>query len=290
MPSYPVADDQSIREGLDYLLSGPAGLGQNFQGFSAYLPGYVTGNFRVPYGSTVAVPLYVAPILLSTSEVLAPGNTWKLTFTSAQPSPPFSLGSPIVVAGSADPFYDGSYAPIGVIECTTTYVIARTRGFFPGYPSTTGGNVRFTVIDEGVVSTDCNARVTVNGGTDRVFISAQLNNIISYTGTVSSDLTYTVAVNRYPGFQNNDPVNPDYIFPSPPVTVAQKVYSGGAYSGLTGSGTIDQETIFSTIVDAPTIGYYWYILEIRFDRSGGDLEITQCETGLRSLSAQVVKP
>jgi len=116
-----------------------------------------------------------------------------------------------------------------------------------------------------------------------------LNNIISYTGTVSSDLAYTVAVNRYQGFQNNDPVNPDYIFPEF-VTVAEKAYSGGSYSGLTGSGTIDQETIFSTIVDAPTIGYYWYILEIRFDRTGGDLEITQCETGLRSLSAQVVKP
>ena len=289
MPSYPVADDQSIRDGVDYLLSGPAGLGQNFQGFSSSDVGYVTGNFRVPYSSSVAVPLYVAPVTLGVSEVLDPGNIWKFNFSSTQPSPPFSLGSPIVVAAAGDSFYNGSYAPIGVVECTTTYVLARTQGFYPGYPSTTGGNVRFTVINQGFVSTDCNARVTVNGGTDRVFVSALLNDTVSYTATTSSDLTYTVAINRYQGFINNDPINPDYRFIFDK-TVAEKVYSGGSYSGLTGSGTIDQETVFSTIVDAPTIGYYWYILEIRFDRTGGDLEITQCETGLRSLSAQVVKP
>lgn len=288
MPSYPVADDQSIRDGVDYLLSGPAGLGQNFQGFSAYQTGYVTGNFRIPYGSTTAVPLYVAPVALGVSEVLAPGNTWKFNFLATQPTPPFTLGSPIVVTGAADPFYDGSYAPIGVIACTTDYVIARTRGLYPGYPPTTGGDVRFTQINQGFASTDSNARVTVNGGTDRVFVSALLNATVSYTATTSSDLTYTVAVNRYQGFVNNDPVNPDYIFIFDQ-TVAEKIYSGGAYSGLTGSGTIDQETVFSTIVDSPTIGYYWYILEIKFETTG-DLEITQCETGLRSLSAQVVKP
>jgi hypothetical protein len=289
MPSYPVASDQSIKEGLDYLLSGPAGLGQNFQGFSSSDVGYVTGNFRLPYGSTTPVPLYVSPLLLGTSQVLTPGNMWQLTFTSAQPTPPFTLGSPIVVSAAADPFYNGSYQPIGVVICTTTAVTARTVGFYPGYPSTTGGNVKFSVINLGEVSTDCNARVNVTGGTDRVFVSGQFTAKISYSGLVSSNLTYTVAVNRYSGFPNSDPVNPDYRFLFDK-TIAQQVYSGGSYSGLTGTGTITQSTVFGTVVDNPPIGYYWYILELRFDRAVGDVEITQCETGLRSLSAQVVKP
>jgi hypothetical protein len=289
MPSYPVADDQSIREGLDYLLSGPAGLGQNFQGFSSSDVGYVTGNFRLPYGSTTPVPLYVAPISLGTSQVLTPGNMWQLTFASAQPTAPFTLGSPIVVTGAADSFYNGSYQPIGAVICTTTAVTARTVGFYPGYPSTTGGTVKFSVINLGEVSTDCNARVNVTGGTDRVFVSGQFTAKISYSGSVSSNLTYTVAINRYVGFENDDPVNPDYRFLFDK-TIAQQVYSGGSYSGLTGTGTITQSTVFGTVVDNPPIGYYWYILELRFDRSVGDVEITQCETGLRSLSAQVVKP
>ena len=289
MPSFPVADDQTIRDGVNYLLSGPAGLGQNFQGFSSSDVGYVTGNFRLPYGSTTPVPLYVAPIALGTSQVLSPGNMWELTFSAPQATAPFTLGSPIRVTGATDPFYDGSYQPIGAVICTTTAVTARTVGFYPGYPSTTGGDVRFTVIDVGEVSTDCNARVNVTGGTDRTFVSGQFTAKISYSGTVSSDLTYTVAINRYQGFENDDPINPDYRFLFDK-TIAQQVYSGGSYSGLTGSGTIDQGTVFGTVVDNPPIGYYWYILELRFDRTGGDLEITQCETGLRSLSAQVVKP
>lgn len=289
--AYPISagNDADTADGINYLLSGPAGLGQNFQGYSAYTPGYITGNFRTPYNSTTAVPLYVAPIALGVSEVLAPGNIWKFNFATPQATAPFTLGSPIVVAGTADPVnYDGSYAPIGVVECTTTYVIARTRGFFPGTPPTTGGTVFFTAIAQGFISTDCNARVTVTGATDRVFVSAQINNLLSYTATTLNNLTYTVAVNRYQGFVNNDPINPDYTFPDF-VTVSQKTYSGGVYSGLIGSGTIDQETIFSTVVDSPPVGYYWYILEVKFDTTG-DLQITQCETGLRSLSAQVVKP
>ena len=289
--AYPISpgNDAATADGINYLLSGPAGLGQNFKGYSAYLPGYITGNFRLPYNSTTSVPLYVAGIDLGVSEVLAPGNIWKFNFLTTQATVPFTLGSPIVVTGAADPFYDGPYGPIGVVECTTDYVIVRTQGFYPGTPPTTGGKVGFTVIDQGFVSTDCNARVTVTGSTDRVFVSAQLNNIISYTATVPSDIVYTVAVNRYQGFINNDPINPDYRFIFDQ-TVAEKSYSNTAYSTLIGSGTIDQETIFSTIVDAPFVGYYWYILEVRFVRTTGDVEITQCETGLRSLSAQVVKP
>ena len=43
MASYPVeiSDTEGIVNAVNYLMSGPAGLGQNFQGFSAYLPAYI---------------------------------------------------------------------------------------------------------------------------------------------------------------------------------------------------------------------------------------------------------
>ena len=48
MAQYPVEDTAGLFEAVNYLLSGPSGLGQNFQGFSSYQPAYVTGTFRQP--------------------------------------------------------------------------------------------------------------------------------------------------------------------------------------------------------------------------------------------------
>jgi hypothetical protein len=290
MSQYPVITDQGVRDGVNYLLSGPSGLGQNFQGFSSYTPGYLTGNFRTPYSNTTPIPLYVSPIAISTAQVLPPYNIWQFNFATVQSAPPFSPGAPLFVSGTSDPGnYDGSYGPIGVTLCTDTYVWLRTQGFYPEVSPATGGTIFFTNIDQGFVSTDCNARVTTQGATDRVFISAQLNAIQSYTATTTASYTYTVSLNRYFGEVNNDPINPDYKFIFDK-TLAQKVYSDSRFQGLTGSGTIEQETIFGTVIDSPTPGYYWYILEVSWTTVSGSVQITQFEMGLRSLSAQVVKP
>jgi hypothetical protein len=118
-----------------------------------------------------------------------------------------------------------------------------------------------------------------------VFISGQLNSIISYESTTGGDLSYVVQINRYVGFPNNDPVNPDFLFDFDK-TVASKTYS---FPGLTGSAALpDVETVFSTVLDTPSPDYYWYILEVEYSTTG-DLVITQAENNLRSLSAQVVK-
>lgn len=286
MSQYPIVNRDDLIDGVNYLLSGPSGLGQNFQGFSSYTTAYLTGNFRAPFTNTAPVALYVAPIALDTSESLD-ARTFKFTFTSAEPTPPFTLGTPIIVSGVDDNFYNDSWAPIGVVECTTDYVIVRTRGSFPGQGSGTGGQVFSSVVDIDIDnSTDCNARVTVFGGTDRVFITSQLNNIMSYTCTTTSALSYVVSVNRYVGFPNDDPVNPDFIFDFDE-TVSQRTYT---YTGLTGTGVLaNVESIFTTVIDQPTPGYYWYILEVYFGVDSGDLQITQNEFGLRSMSVQVVK-
>lgn len=389
MANFPVesSDTTGIVDGLNYLLSGPSGLGQDFNGFSSYQPGWLTGNFRTPYSQSTTANLYVAPITLSTSELLDP-YTWKFTFASTQASVPFTVGNGIYVAnvktastspngstptgyslsgtkavlgsdttysnifpttltgsgsglelnitltasgavaytdnntsieresrgsnygvgdtllipgtalGGTSPandltltvtsttsIYDGFYDPIGVVQCTTDYVIARTQSAYSASAIGTGGYVLYSNTNTGLESTDCNSKITVTGGTDRVFISAQLNNAISYDTSVTSDLTYTVSINRYLGEPNNNPTNPGYVF-NFDKTVSQRVYT---YTGLTGTGTINQESIFSTLFDSNIPpGYYWYILEVQFD-SDQYLQVTQSEMGLRSMTTQVVK-
>ena len=284
MSQFPINTPDGLYEAVNYLASGPSGLGQNFAGFSSYATAYLTGNFRVPFTQPTTANLYVPNIALGVSEMLD-GRTWKFWFATPQATPPFSPGNIITVTGVADPFYDGNYSPIGVVSCTVDYVIARTNGTYSVEPPSSGGDVYLNT--SGYMSSDCNARVTTTGGSDRVFISAQLDNLISYVVSAGSDdLTYTVAVNRYKGYINNDPINPDYIFDLDS-TVALKSYT---YTGLSGTGTLPlQETIFTTLLDEPDPGYYWYILEVEFTSAGGNAGPTSCEFGLRSLAAQVVK-
>jgi len=289
---YPVdiGDEEGIVDAVNYLLSGPSGLGQNFAGFSSYETAYLTGNFRIPFSQTAISELYVAPISLGTVEMLD-DRTVKLTFASAQPSAPFSLGNGLSVSGITDPAYDDMLnddgIQIGVVQCTTTYVIIRLQIPYTVLAPSSGGDVRYTSTGNFFNSTDSNARVTVTGGTDRVFVSGQLDNVISYeVFSAPASLTYTVALRRFTAFVNSDPTNPDYLF-SDSYTVAQKVYE---YTGLTGTGSLPLvETVFSTFIDEPDPGYYWYILEVKFRNQVGDLQVTTSELRLRGLSAQVVK-
>jgi len=289
MSQYPVQDEAGLYEGVNYLLSGPSGLGQNFAGFSAYTDAWVTGNFRRPYSQNTLADLYVAPVALSTCSALDT-RTFQFNFVSAQPSPPFALGTPITTQGIDNDFYNDSWGPIGVVKCTTTYVIVRTQGSYADPGPGTGGSATFynTDVDLYPLSTDCNARVTVTGGTDRVFVSAQINNNITVDVVNTATLTYTVAINRFKGFTNDNPVNPDYIF-GDTTTISQKVYE--IPIGTTGTVVVPEiETIFSTVIDQPPPGYYWYILEIGFQTPDpADMQVLTAQTNLRSLSAQVVK-
>lgn len=291
MAQFPVSDQQGILDGLNYVLSGPQGTGQNFAGFTSSDLYDLTGNYRQPFAllntSTDQLPLIslnVAPIALGTSEMLD-GRTWKFTFASPQPQPPFINGQPIEVSGVADSFYDGSYSPIGVISCTTDYVIARTGNSYDIVAPSTGGTVAFS-IGTATTSTDCNGKVTVTNATDRVFISTQLNNQIWIDPLVLGTSTYRVELNRYIGEPNNDPVNPEYVF-TLDATIAYKNTTLDNSAG--GNLNYDRETIFTSIMDQPPKGYYWYILEIKFIPNGTPVTVTNCLLGLRSFTAQVVK-
>ena len=285
MAKYPVeiTDSEGIIDGLNYVLSGPSGLGQNFAGFSSYSEAYLTGNYRTPFTQPTFRNLYVAPITLATSEFVD-SRTLKFTFASAQATAPFEPGNPINITGSSVSWYDGYYTTIGVLSCTTTECLVRLSSDNATEPVGTGGTIGLNIMDSDN-STDCNARVTVTGGTDRVFISGQLDQTVSYEVTSGTqDLVVTVSVNRYTGFTNSDPVNPDYLF-NFDGTVADKVYT---FTGLSGTGTLPLiETVFSTLLDQPIPNYYWYILEVNYN--GTDIQVTDALFGLRSLSSQVVK-
>jgi hypothetical protein len=279
MSKYPVevSDNEGVIDAINYLLSGPSGLGQFFKGFSSYTDAYLTGNFRLPYSQVTPAAMYVAPINCSSAEQLD-DRTFKYNFSVAQPSPPFALGNNIRGQGWTNGFYNGGVGTIGVAECTTTYVIFRTGFSYPGIgDDLAGGQVYWNAAGEGLMSTDCNARVIVSGATDRVFISAQINNLISYITTISSNLTYTVSVDRYYAERNNDPINPEFVF-SFDKTISQKTYN---LTGITGTGSLPEiETIFTTVIDDPEPRFYWYILQVLFVDPGAGSVLTFDNTTL----------
>lgn len=358
--AYPADDQQSILDGLNYLLSGPSGLGQNFQGINRYTDGWLIGSTRAPFvvdsfniscqantnvanittttstatlspgmlvtgggiaanttissihGGTITLSanttsvldaayitftpnvtpsLYVPNIALGTSTLLD-AYTTKFEFASAQPTPPFALGSTIRVSGVSVSDFNGVYDPIGVVACTTTYAVVKTTSPYGPYGPGTGGNIDYysTSLTPAVIalSTDCNSKINVTGPTDRVFISAQLNADINYTTTASTDLWYTVVINRYTGYPNNDVNNPGFYFQTPGTRISKKTYK---YTGLTGTGTLPVETIFSNFPDSNiTPGYYWYIMDVSFQKQNStDFQVTDCKFNLRSMSTQVVK-
>ena len=59
MAQFPINTPQGLYEAVNYLASGPQGLGQNFAGFSSFEPAYLTGNYRFPFTSPDVTELKV---------------------------------------------------------------------------------------------------------------------------------------------------------------------------------------------------------------------------------------
>ena len=384
MSSYPLStgDNAGLMNAVNYLLSGPAGLGQNFQGFSDYSLGHMTGNERSPftqlgytyiaYGNigenTIVVPnnngltigmrvrgygiasypsnpstttivsigeltvdgsiitlsanninninnivsfsqitkpyTYQAPLSLSTSEMLD-SRTYKFTFSTPYTTSdtdrvvPFTVGQAIVVSGVSDSSYNQIFSPIGVTECTTTYVIARTLNDNTIVSNSSGGTVSFSITTNSVstypaqfnfIHTDCNGFASVNSGTDRVFITSQLNNRFGVSSDSSGVINMSLFINRYVVTKSTDINSPGLIY-NFDKTLTGKIYSYSITSGFqTLPNSVDYiETIFATVIDTPPIGYYWYCLDVAYNGSTSTTQVILNDIGLRSLSSQVVK-
>lgn len=275
MAQYPVEDAPGLYEAVNNLLSGPAGLGQNFSGYSSYLPVYIRATprslapFILPIDTTLNTAWYVNIPINNIVPIVPPvGNPDQLTvtFTAAQPTAPFQFGDIVTLSGVTPAGFDGTYT---VFSSTTTDVILTgTAQVWPAYVS--GGAVGRDYSNQ-LVSTDANARVTVEGGSDRVFIAAQIELDYSYTASMASDYDIVVQINRYAARDNyNTPssllftgveTNLDYLFTFQG-TVAQKILNRSVVT----SGTDTVDIAFTTILDGPDLlkDYYWYILEISF--------------------------
>ena len=294
MSQYPVEDGNGVLEAVNYLLSGPGGLGQNFAGFSAYEPAYLTGTFRAPFtvattATTSPPSWYVAPVAISTVIPLnvIDGKTSYLEwiFATPQPTPPFRVGSEPTASGfNPSSFYNDT---VGfVISCTTTSMITTYRQSYVVPPVITPGTVEYNN-SRVQTSSDANARVTITGPSEQVFISSQLALTSGYTCTNTSTFTVAVQVNRYEGFvdrANQGAV--DYLFDDVK-TISEQVTS---YTVEPGAGSVfTGQNIFTTVLDQPSFGYYWYIAEVRWIPVSGNAVPLNQTVGLRSLTAQVIK-
>jgi len=102
MAQYPVADEAGIIDGVNYLLSGPAGLGQNFDGFNSITPAYITSYFRAPFSlpkrsSNIPKTLWYSDPINIANIVPIDSRSFEVTFATAQPSPPYSIGQGLFI-------------------------------------------------------------------------------------------------------------------------------------------------------------------------------------------------
>lgn len=273
MSQFPVEDQPGLYEGINYLLSGPAGLGQNFEGFSAYQPAFLRGTLRQPFtlpGNTTLQPAIYLKVPASNVVPVGPLPAVFIEVTFATPfaNPPFQPGDRLALADFNPGFYnDTGYT---VYECTTTTVTLTYRGFAYNWPTMiTAGNI-VRDYSNTALSGDNNAKVTIFGPTDRAFISCQNNFSFDYTvvGNAGASLRVVSTVERYVGTPTNASSSPgveDYLFDFDE-TLSEETFE---FNNITANGVGNVNSIFTTVIDSPSFGYYWYFNNIFFFNVGG---------------------
>jgi len=288
---YPVetSDQEGIVDAVNYLLSGPGGLGQNFDGYSTYEPAYLRPSTRrpwsLPIGSTLNPSVYLNIPISNAVPAATPTKFVTFTFTTPQATPPFQYGDRMEVYDVDPSFYNDTYT---VYSCTTTDVTTVTEDeySYPAYISS--GWVGRDYLNY-PITTDSYGTVTVSGGTDQVFVSAQINLDWEYV-TDGTPYDVVVSIVRDKGFQSQTPGSNEYLF-GDTVTVSERTFP---QTTVAGSGNSILEAIFTTVLDGPNLNfaYYRYYIIVQFNVEGYpsyNTTIGKVAMGLRSLVAQVVK-
>ena len=288
MASYPISggDEQNLLDAVNYVASGPAGIGQQLQGFSSYTPSRITGNFRVPYTNAdtnplTAAKLYVAPIALSSAEWLD-DYTWKYTFATPQAEPPFALGNGVTISGVTPSDYDDTFLRIGVVQVTTTYVILRAGSPFPnpGVVGTGGfASLNVTSGSGALMSTDANAIVSIDGGNSLVSVTGQLDispfdyavTFTDYPAT-APELNIYVELNRYIANNSGTAANPQYFY-NFDKTISQQLIYNTTVTAYT-QGIPLTYTVVSGTANAAASGIYTNIDAVSTSGSGTNAVIT----------------
>jgi len=275
MAKYPVesSDQEGVIDAVNYLLSGPSGLGQNFDGFSAYLPAYLRPSTRrpwsIPIDSTLNPSVYLnIPISDAVPVGGNPSQFVTFTFATPQATAPFQYGDKlevydVVSTGPGEPynFADG----YNVFSCGTTAVTIITSEAFEWQTYSSGGWVGRDYLNY-PITTDCYGTVTVQGATTQVFVSAQLNMAWEYDCVNAGDYNVVVSIVRERGFQSTTAGSSEYLF-ADPVLISEKTF---IKTVTPGPGTDTLEAIFTTVLDGPNLdfGYYRYYIIVQFNVPG----------------------
>ena len=287
MAQFPVSDAQGIIDGLNYVLSGPVGTGQSLVGFDSDQTAYLTGNARPPFTKSTPQVIMGTTVAVATATWLD-ARTWRYDFTAAQPTAPFQPGNAVQAAGVTPSAYDLNFVNVGVVECTTTYVICRSDEEYANPGAGAGGtislynSISMPAGQEGI-HTDCTAKVLVNGlesavtpvnytasiqeqtVQDRVLLTAQLNNTFTYSTEFDATLLYTVRITRYAALPNTDPTKKEYNFESVGAVISEQDYqytveptTGGidtiAFAGAKVAYAVPADGAFDPAVDVVLSG------------------------------------
>lgn len=372
MSQFPIDNDDSLVEAVNYLLSGPTSLGQNFEGVSKtadpannivttfqydmftnamaapftnnttvtgnnvspsngnYWPQLSSIDFYqvVPPGITVPnvvvtgittvtnniidVAITVNPIYITTPLTT---NT-EFAFSTNGPRNPFSVNQKVSISGVTPSVYNGDYrvteqfAGPGI----SSIKLLRIDGAQTWTAYSNGGQISW---QQQNIVTDLFAPVSINGPTDRVFITCQapfkgyINNP-TYTGLdVGFDApTYELRINRYKATNATTLPNGAQAFPyvyngyewaldGNLVTVPYTLFADPLT--MTDGYTYFKPDIatFNNVIDSPGIGYFLYTFEIYFNNQYYDPNnpttspnvqpIAIAYYGFRSFTAQVIK-
>ena len=290
MAKYPVevGDQDGINDAINYVLSGPSGLGQYNVGFNTSADGYVTGNFRLPYNSDTFELMYRAPIALGNSTWLD-DFTWKYEFAAPQIVPPFNIGNNIQVTGVTPSDYDGNFRRIGVVYCDQNYVIARETTPYPNPGPGTGGTVSWqavaydfpgTLDDPIEVSTDCNGILSVVGPEDFVNLSAQIDcsQKIGISATIIEpglnfgNISVSTQLNRYKAFNSGTAANPQYFYEFD-ATVAEQTKLTPLTGGVGQVLTFVIDASSGSKVDTTPSGFFATLAPFQITTSGSGLNL-----------------
>jgi hypothetical protein len=120
------------------------------------------------------------------------------------------------------------------------------------------------------LSGDNNAQITIFGPTDKAFISCQ--NVFSFdysvVGNAGANMQVISTVERWVGTPTNTSNNAgaeDYLF-NFDQTISQNTFK---FDNITANGTGNVNSVFTTVIDTPSFGYYWYFNNIYFYNVGG---------------------
>lgn len=296
MSKYPVelSDGEGQVDAINYLLSGPAGLGQNFAGFSSDTDAYLTGFLRAPFTKTTSVSLAAG----SASLFVSPGTNTTFQFgdrtlgyvtTPGNALSTLPIGTPLTITGITPTDWNSAtlaangydIQPIGFVgyDVASNYNLVRTiapiQGQLPTFVS--GGTISWSGQNR-YLGTDCEVLATVTGPTDRVFINGQLQLTLTFSGTGTGNTK--IALVRYTLEPNTASTPPEFIYTNR-TTLAEKTYASTLGTNI--------EAIFLSVVDSPNIGNYRYIIEVKFENVSGTRAVTNIQVNTRSISTQVVK-